>query len=220
MPTTARTRFEANASDVKHLLDIHELLGGTDPGRRSDQLQVLNKSGIVLVCAIWEAYCEDLAAEALDFLVRHVSGPDKLPKSLRKRVAKELESDVNRLAVWKLAGSGWQPLLLQRLTDLQDERNRGLNTPKADNIQELFDEALGLADVSATWYWGGMARERARGKLDEYVTLRGDIAHRGTAHRVQRDKVHDFLNHVERLVAKTDTKVNDFLRDECGSSIF
>jgi hypothetical protein len=96
MPTTARTRFEANASDVEHLLEIHELLGGTDPGRRSAQLQVLNKSGIVLICAIWEAYCEDLAAEALDFLVQHVSGPDKLPKSLRKRVAKELESDVNK----------------------------------------------------------------------------------------------------------------------------
>jgi hypothetical protein len=32
-------------------------------GRRS--LEVLNKFAIVLLCAIWEAYCEDLADKAL-----------------------------------------------------------------------------------------------------------------------------------------------------------
>lgn len=35
-------------------------------GRRN--LEVLNKSAIVLLCAIWEAYCEDLADDALRLL--------------------------------------------------------------------------------------------------------------------------------------------------------
>ena len=122
--------------------------------------------------------------------------------------------------MWKLASDGWKSYLEERLATLQEERNRSLNTPKTANIDELFDEAVGLEGVSDAWYWSGMSKKRAKEKLDEYVSLRGDIAHRGAVDGVQRDKVEDFLGHVERLVGKTDVKINEFVSGVCGSAIY
>lgn len=219
MSTVARTSFEANAKDVGYLLDIHTLIGGTEPGRRDAALQVLNRSGIVLVSAIWEAYCEDLAAEALGHMVMHATEPSELPTSLRRRVADELKKDPHHESPWKLAGDGWRAFLTERLQRLQDARNLGLNTPKADNIDGLFLKTLGLADLSEAWYWPGMSAEQAREKLDRFIVLRGDIAHRGAA-GVRRKRVTEFLNHAKRLAGKTDAKVNAFVQDACGTVIF
>jgi hypothetical protein len=219
MPSISRNSFDANATDVENLIDIHSQIGGTDPGRRSASLQVLNRSGIVLVCAVWEAYSEDLAAEALRHLVENVASPTELPKRLRKQVATELKKDKNELSPWKLAGDDWKSYLKTRLAAFELERNRGLNTPTSRNIDQLFTDAIGLSEVSKSWYWAAMSADKARKKLDKYIVLRGDIAHRGVA-TVQRDLVEDFLKHVKYLVRKTDGRVNSFVKAETGASLF
>lgn len=137
----------------------------------------------MLLTAIWEAYCEDLSAEALEHIVKHAKAVDDLPVELRKLVAKELKKDPQDLAIWGLAGDNWRALLRQRLADLQQERNRRLNTPKTEQINGLFREALGIMKISDAWYWEGMSRTQAARKLDSYVNLRGEIAHRGAAPR-------------------------------------
>ena len=63
MASKARVQFEKNKADVDNLLLFHKETGGDEPGRRDKRLEVLNKSAIVLITAVWEAYCEDLAAE-------------------------------------------------------------------------------------------------------------------------------------------------------------
>src|SRR5262249_4852832 len=144
--------------------------------------------------AYWEAYCEDIAAEALKHILKHAKSPDRLPKELQQRIAKEVKGAPHDLEVWKLAGSGWKLYLTNRLQTLQAQRNRKLNTPKADNIDELFLEALGISQISSSWSWTGMSTNNARRKLDEHVTLRGEIAHRGRHSRsVHKTKVEDFL---------------------------
>ena len=45
--------------------------------QRREAFRCQNRAGVVLVCATWEAYCEDLAAEALKHLVDNVGGPYK-----------------------------------------------------------------------------------------------------------------------------------------------
>ena len=63
--------------------------------------------------------------------------------------------------------------------------------------------------MSRAWYWAGMSANNAAEKLDRYVTLRGEIAHRGTPVRsVPKNQVVDYYTHVKRLVAKTDQRVN------------
>ena len=87
MPSKAKKAFDKNSEDIVRLLEIHQHLGGSGVGRRS-RLEVLNKSAIVLITAIWEAYCEDVAAEALEHLVVHVPAGTALPKELKKRIAR------------------------------------------------------------------------------------------------------------------------------------
>jgi len=212
MSSTAKQSFDKNIKDVARLLELHTQEGGTGSGRRHG-LEVLNKSAIVLITAYWEAYCEDVAAEALRHILRHAKSPDRLPERLKKRIAKEVKGAPHELEVWKLAGSGWKSYLTNRLEILQQERNRKLNTPKADNIDELFVEVLEIPKISSSWRWQGMNTDQAVQKLNEYVTLRGDIAHRGRHSKsIHRTKVEDFLTFAQTLAQKTDGHVNTYVK--------
>jgi RiboL-PSP-HEPN len=216
----ARQAFDKNCGDISRLLEIHVDLGGDKPGRRR-RLEVLNKSAVVLLCAFWEAYCEDIAAEGLAHMVEHARNVDSLPNELRKAVAIELKSDKNELAIWDLSGDGWRQVLLNRLERLQAERNRRLNTPKADRIDELFLTALGIPKMSGYWRWKRLSVARSRQKLDDFVSLRGEIAHRGkAAQSVRKTYVEDALEHVRRLVSRTGQRVNIVATGATGKKLW
>lgn len=220
MASKARKAFDKNAEDIDRLMEIHRDLGGDGPGRRY-RLEVLNKSAIVLITAFWESYCEDIAAEALNHIVKHSKSVDSLPKNIRKIVAKELKQDANELAVWSLAGKGWRKLLKDRLEKLQEQRNRKLNTPKAGNIDQLFLDAVGIKEMSTSWTWPKMTVVHARKKLDDYVTLRGGIAHRGAASQsCKKKEVDDYFAFVKRLVGKTGGRVNSHVKNVTGKGLW
>ena len=54
-------------------------------------MELLNRSAIVLMCSIWEAYCEDLCGEILESIIKAV-GKDhwRLPEELRVYTAQKL----------------------------------------------------------------------------------------------------------------------------------
>lgn len=210
MPSKARKLFDENAHDIERLLELHQEKGGTSPGRRRG-LEVLNKSAIVLITSFWEAYCEDIAAEGLEHIVKYGASADSLPKEIKQIIAKELKADTtNELSIWSLCGDGWKHILKTRLDRLQEQRNKKLNTPKTQNIDDLFLQSMGLSSVSSSWKWAKkMTAARARKKLDRYVTLRGEIAHRGiAAKKVTKAQVEDYFDFILQLVTKTDSSVN------------
>ncbi len=221
MPSQARKSFDANVEDIKRLLDLHTQAGGSGQGRRYG-LEVLNKSAIVLITSYWEAYCEDIAAEGLEHIVNHAPDASVLPKELQKQIAKELEADQNDLAIWSLADGGWRSHLRKRLTDLQEARNRKLNTPKSANIDDLFLRAIGIPKVSDSWRWASkMTVSRSRTKLDKFVTLRGAIAHRGADSKsVKKAQVTDYFDFIQRLAAKTGGKVNTHVTQITGKPLW
>ncbi len=220
MPSKARIAFDENAEDVARLLEIHAEIGGDDKGRRFG-LEVLNKSAIVLITAIWEAYCEDIAAEALEHLVTNVASGSALPKELKKRMARDINAENNDLAMWDLADDGWRAKARTRIATLTAERNRKLNTPKTDQINDLFEAAIGLPNVSASWRWKKMSAAQAKTKLDNYVTLRGAVAHRGAAaSSIKKAQVSDYFQHVKSLVGKTGGKVNAYLKSATNKSLW
>lgn len=219
MASKARRAFDAHVEDIKQLLKIHKDIGGTEPGRR--RLEVLNKSAIVLITAFWEAYCEDLAEEALDHLVANVPDASKLPKELRKRIGKEIKADPNDIGPWSLADAGWKGVVGARLAALTQKRNWDLNTPKTAQINNLFLEAVGLADVSSGWSWKGKTRKATEDALDTFVTLRGSIAHRGTASTsVKKGQVEDYFELVQHLTSKTGGRVNTFVKNATGKPLW
>jgi len=220
VPSKARVAFNKNAEDIERLLEIHATIGGDAKGRRY-QLEVLNKSAVVLVTAIWEAYCEDIAAEALDHIIANVPNASALPKELMKRIARDIKAEPNELAMWDLADGGWKTRVKNRLAALTAERNRRLNTPRSENIDQLFSSAIGLLSVSESWSWTNMPTQTAKDKLDKYVSLRGAIAHRGKGGAsVKKVNVEEYFEHVKRLVRKTGGKVNSFVRKVTGKSLW
>lgn len=216
MGSQARDAFESNCEDVDRLLEIHGDITPEGRGRRW-KVEALHKAAIVLLTAFWEAFCEDLAAEGLHHLVGHGSAGN-LPAHLQRLVATELKKDLHDLAVWRLADGGWRDVLTARLEDMQEQRNRDLNTPKSAQINKLFANAIGVQDVAKGWTWPNMSAERAQEKLDEYITLRGDVAHRGKASEsITKGYVNDYYGHLKRLVEHTEDRVADALRDATGA---
>ncbi len=202
-------------------MEFHTDKGGDKRGKREARLEVLNKSSIVLITAFWEAYCEDLAAEALEHLVANVSDTAALPKELRKGIARSVNEEKNELEMWKLANDGWKDYLKARLEKLTDDRNWDFKTPKSEPVGKFFSDALGIEDITTAWRWEKMSSIQAREKLDGYISLRGEIAHRGGgAGILKKSAVTDYLNHITRLVGKTGGRVNAVMKEVTGKPLW
>jgi hypothetical protein len=216
MTSRAEASFVKNCEDIDELLKIHTDITGEAPGRRRE-LGALRKSAIVLLTAFWEAFCEDLAAEAVQHVVAHAPNAEVLPVELRKQIAKELTDPKNNLAIWKLADGGWRSVLVNRLKSVQEQRNRKLNTPTAQNINDFFRDALGIEKISESWHWTKMDAQRAAEKLDEYITIRHEVAHRGrSVDRIWKYDVNEYYNHAWRLVEQTAAEITRVLTDATG----
>lgn len=213
MPSVARKAFDENFTDIERLLELHTQEGGDAKGRRY-RLEVLNKSAIVLITSFWEAYCEDIASEALQHLLDHAPSADALPEHLRKKLAAEIKKAPHELEVWKIAGDGWKKYLSDRMQKLTEERNKKLNTPKSDQIDTLFEETIGLQGISSSWAISKRTNAvAARKKLDDFVTLRGSIAHRGKHNEsVKKKDVLDYAALVKALAAKSGGAVNRYVK--------
>lgn len=199
--------WNARCEDLRRFAEIR-----SDQTLRADK-QLLACAYIVFLVASWETFCEDLASESLEFIVRRVEA-EALPLSLRKQLAKGLEAESDELAVWKLAGDGWREEAVSRLSSLVELRNRKMNSPRGPQIDQLFNTAIGIESVTSEWKWQSMSAADAAGRLSELVEIRGEIAHRAvTAATYTSDELSAFRNHVGRLVQITVDTVCDYVAE-------
>jgi hypothetical protein len=139
---------------------------------------------------------------------------------IRKQVARELAQDRHELAIWQLADEGWRKYLIRRQDELKEERNRRLDSPKSAQIDEFFQRTLGIDSVSNAWSWPGMSVQQARNKLDGYVALRGEVAHRGAAARpIRKATVRNYYNHVRRLAFHTANTIDAAVRNATDTGL-
>lgn len=220
MPSKARKALTDNLTDVTRLLQLHAEAGGDGPGRRRG-LEVLNKSAIVLITSYWESYCEDIAEEGIEHIVKYAKSADALPKAMKKLIAKELKEDKNELAVWSLADDSWRQLLASRLEQYKASRNWNFNTPKPAQVDELFMDGLGIEKISDSWAWDKTKASNSRDKLKSFVELRGAIAHRGKGDEsVKKSDVTNYLELIKKLAAKTGGKVNTHCKAITGKFLY
>ncbi|MDM3948479.1 HEPN domain-containing protein [Mycobacteroides abscessus] len=212
----ARIAFQKNRDDILKLAEAHSKITPKTDG------EVMLKSAVVLLTAFWEAYCEDLAAEALQHMVMNIKDPKLLPENLKREIANEFkQKNQHELAAWQLAGDGWQTFLMSRLEDLQAKRNWDMNTPNTENIDKLFSKALGIEKISDKWSWDGVDTEAAAKKLNGYVRLRGLIAHRGApSETITSNVVNDYNNLVKNLMGKTGGHVNYVVKKATGTGLW
>jgi class 3 adenylate cyclase len=85
-------------------------------------------------------------------------------------------------------------------------------------VTDLFTALLDL-DVTPSWTWQNVSPEEAAKRLDYYMTIRGNIAHR-TRHggAVEKKTAKAFLSHVANLVEKTDIAIESHLRSLIGGA--
>lgn len=171
--------FRHNRSDIISLMSIHEKVGGVKQGRRYG-LEVLNKSAVVLITACWEAFIEDLCTEAFDHLLSKCNDHSEFPASVRILVSKQLKKDPDDRVIWGLAGDGWKSVLLNYRHEIIKKYVGKLNTPKSEQVINIFNETIGIKDITKNWYWRKCSIEMAKTKLNNYIMIRGAIAHRTT----------------------------------------
>lgn len=203
MPSNALNKFEkVMLKDVDRLIESHALLNTEGRGRRA--FGHITRSGVLMLCASWELYVEELAIEMSSLLAERASSPYDLPKPVQKELAKLVKGHKEDLKPLELAGAGWEKVYVDHAKTLV----AGLNTPKAGPVDLLYAKTVGWECPSASWSLGGDF-------VNEFVKARGDIAHRGSnADYVKildlRDK---FLEGIKKTVVDHDNAACDFVLD-------
>ena len=214
-----RSLLDLALPDVQTLIDLHAQMTGTGPGSRPREVQVLSRSAIVLACAYWEAFCEDLIAEALNHFAKHAKTAAHLPNVLKKTIGKSLDTDKHELAMWAIADDGWRDVLRARAVKFRDDADRSLNSPKTREVKNFFEKELGLEDVTKTWSWSNNPVTHTTARLDNFVALRGTIAHRGAPNSgVRKSNATQNVDLVRRLGSATAHEVNIFVYKHTGKA--
>jgi len=205
-----------NTIEVMSLIGLHVVLTGTESGRRHN-VEILNKSALVLLVACWESFVEDVATLGFDFLLSEAKTPDAFPQSVLTLSVKPLRGSDDHRKIWELAGEGWRTVLRKHRQEVLKEYAGKLNTPRPKQVNDLIEKMIGLKGISNEWIWHGMSNKQAVKKLDELVTIRGEIAHRVKAAKyVRKDYVEQSAQFIQRLAAITSNRVAAHLKQQTG----
>jgi RiboL-PSP-HEPN len=194
----------SNVKEVDRLAAIHATVTKPGPGRKHN-VEVLHKSGIVLLVACWEAFIEDLATNAIGAIAQAAPNPSFIPVEVRERIAARLPGR----RAWELAGDGWKNACRDHLKEVLGRTVGALNTPKTAQVDELFEKVVGLKGLSTHWRWRGRPQSSCRDLLDNLIVLRGSIAHRvTTATGVNKSNVLWAREFLFRLAVRSHNVVN------------
>jgi hypothetical protein len=205
--TSPISNFKSNVTEALKLLDIHEEVTGDKRGRRYN-VEILNKSCIVLITACWEAFVEDIVSSALQHMITNCTAPHSFPPKLLKIIAEELKSEKHELRIFDLSGDGWRKIMVEHKDKMINKYIGSFNTPRFGNVDLLMQNTLGINDLSSCWQWKSMSYHNARSRLNDYITLRGAIAHRlRTAKAVTKTQAVDYTVLIIRIAVKTSNHI-------------
>jgi hypothetical protein len=210
-------RFVQNSQDMRDFYSLHQAVSKVNVPLISKNMHVANKAVIVLIAAMWEAYCEDLADESLAVLVEFAPSWKNLPQPLLKSVTKDLKT-MDDLGPWMLADDGWRDYLIGRQPKLMQKRNYSFATPKTEQVNRLFLDSVGIVNIASKWELPHSADHSAR-ELDKYIDMRNVIAHRySPGQTVAKKEVREFYKLIAFLVAQTDSAVGEVIEQVTGQS--
>ena len=200
-----------NLAEVRRLSAVHSEVGGTGRGRRFD-LDILNKSGIVLAVACREAFVEDLARLAFDHLLAKATSPDTFPQRVLALAGAGLRAAKDEREVWRLAGDGWRAILEAHRDKTLAEFLDSFHTPRPAKVDALLEQLIGLRSVSSQWEWHKNTSEAVSKELNALIDLRGAIAHRVKVGRyVKKVELTRATQLTQWLAAVTSNRVREHL---------
>ena len=206
MPSNSLLNYEKSLiKDVDRLIKSHSDLNHDGLGRRG--LGHITRSGVVMLCAGWERYIENVLIDSVNYLTGDIDLPSQLPKQIQQTISKEVGRDKNELRCLDLAGDGWKTFYL----DCIKAKCERLNTPKSTLINSLFKEYTGLDEISSAWSKGSSA-------IDDFVSERGAIAHTGCeAKYIKIGDLKEFKQLIKLTILETDNYLADHLKEVSSS---
>lgn len=208
--------FFQNLDEILELSEIHSTIAGTTPGRKT-KVQILNKSSIVLLTACWEYYIEDLLREAFNFILENAESHEAFPFSVLAKASNKIRTDKDARKVWELAGQGWKEVLKEYQKTTLEKEIDYFHVPRPENINELYHKLLGIQDITKHWYWRNMSNSDACKTLNNYVDLRGEIAHNlRTKTSVRKKDVDFYRKFLNRTAVILHNKVSNHIETLIG----
>lgn len=200
MPSKSSENFKKKLlPDVTALIKTHGDVN--PPGRGRRKLAHITRSGVIMLCAAWELYIENVALESVHFITKGALIPDYLPDLIRGKIAQKAKNDTHNFGALKLCGQGWKQVYI----DGVKEDVSKLNTPKFGNIKDIFSKWFDHPDISQVW-------TNPTDDLNDFVSLRGEIAHRGaSAGYVTIKELTDFSSLIQTFVNETDSGLSEHI---------
>lgn len=202
MPSTALQKFEGQMMlDVDRMIETHSDITNGLPGNRG--LGHLTRAGVLLLCAAWELYVEEVLVEAVDKMLDRATSPEDLPTPVKLNISNYIRSSKHQLKPLEMAGAGWEVIL----KEIAREWVVGLNTPKKHNIDQGFNAIIGLPNLSDCWSLGPDA-------VNGFVSVRGDVAHRGSdTTNIRIGTLRDtYKPNVCLCASETDNRITNYIR--------
>ena len=200
MPSAAYSEYLQNLKDVHRLVLLHRRESGTGRGRRG--LGHLTRGGLLLLCAAWERYVETVLPVGAREVARRLPSHTALPPVPRQKVLDHVNSNGNPWTAAQLASPAWVDIYVDSMTARIDK----LHTPKHFKLKPLFEDFLAVPDIGLAWTTGTTL-------IDDFVKLRGEVAHRGGQSRYVRfGQLEEYEIVITRYVKETDNYLSDHLR--------
>lgn len=152
--------------DVDRIISSHATLNHDGGGRRG--LGHLTRSGVLMLCAAWELYVEEVLVEEVEYLIAKFDSPSKLPKLVKKKLSAFVRESKYDLKPLELSADGWESLYRNHAR----ETVNGFHTLKSSNLNLLFRNFLGFDNFSGWWSLG-------QREIDQFVCIRGEVGHKG-----------------------------------------
>lgn len=168
MPSKSYIDFLELLEDVNQLINTHFQMTKGKAGRK--KLGYLTRSAVVMLCAAWERYNENLLLETIDKILTSNLKAKDLPSDIKKYVSTRVKTDKNEIFPIELADDGWKNLW--KGYAINDTDN--LHTPNSQKLNLLFKRNLGIPEYTRLWL------PNTKQKIDEFVSDRGEIAHNGS----------------------------------------
>lgn len=202
MPSIALRKFEQKLLvDVDRVIESHQALGHDGQGRRG--LGHITRSGVLMLCAAWELYLEELAVEVATHLAHRAASPSQLPQAVQRELSRYVREHKHDLKPLELAGAGWEHLYVSHVREAVGL----LNTPKAGPVNQLYEKLIGWESPTDCW-------SLIIDFINRFVSARGDVAHRGSdARYVRIGTLREYRDGVVQTVIEHDNAASVYLRD-------
>lgn len=211
MLTPVGRDFQLSLADVYALLLAEKTFAANESA-----VAAYIRAGVILTVTAWETFIEGTLRVYAAYILERAATPDDVSGTFNAVSQAWLDLRGGKGALKptdlkKWAGDGWKTIIREHIEkDVSD-----LNTPKSDKIATLFKRYTGV-EICSTWTWRGTTSAEACAKLDELISKRGDLVHRGktsidTKPLPTRDWLIDMITLVEQMAWLTDLHVHDKL---------